>query len=54
MIDLQHHTPALADVISNANPRTTFMELLGWDKLSLFRKERLSTWLKRDSGSSQP
>src|SRR3990172_11957159 len=28
-------------VVSNADPRTTFMELIGWDKLSLFRKERL-------------
>jgi phytoene dehydrogenase-like protein len=31
-------------VASNADPRTTFMELLGWDNLSPFRKERLSNW----------
>lgn len=31
-------------VVSNADPRTTFMELLGWDKLSLFRKERMANW----------
>src|SRR3990170_194682 len=31
-------------IASNADPRTTFMELLGWDKLSLFRKERLANW----------
>ncbi len=31
-------------VASNADPRTTFMELLGWDKLSVFRKERLANW----------
>src|SRR3990172_8596112 len=31
-------------IVSNADPRTTFMELLGWDKLSLFRKERLANW----------
>jgi len=31
-------------VASNADPRTTFMELLGWNRLSLFRKERLGNW----------
>ncbi|KKK51323.1 hypothetical protein LCGC14_3116090, partial [marine sediment metagenome] len=31
-------------IASNADPRTTFMELLGWDRLSLFRKERLANW----------
>ncbi|HEU4760171.1 MAG TPA: hypothetical protein VFT91_09360, partial [Dehalococcoidia bacterium] len=31
-------------VASNADPKTTFMEMIGWDKLSLFRKERLANW----------
>ena len=31
-------------VASNADPRTTFMELMGWDRLSAFRKERLANW----------
>lgn len=31
-------------VASNADPRTTFIELLGWDKLALFRKERMANW----------
>src|SRR3990172_9608291 len=31
-------------IVSNADPRTTFMELVGWDRLSLFRKERLANW----------
>ena len=31
-------------VASNADPRTTFMELIGWDRLSLFRKERIANW----------
>ncbi len=31
-------------VASNADPRTTFVDLIGWDKLSEFRKERMSNW----------
>jgi phytoene dehydrogenase-like protein len=31
-------------VASNADPRTTFVDLIGWDKLSEFRKERMSSW----------
>jgi phytoene dehydrogenase-like protein len=31
-------------VASNADPRTTFVELVGWDKLGEFRKERLANW----------
>jgi phytoene dehydrogenase-like protein len=31
-------------VASNADPRTTFIELIGWDKLSEFRRERLANW----------
>jgi phytoene dehydrogenase-like protein len=31
-------------VASNADPRTTFVELLGKEKLSAFRKERLANW----------
>jgi len=31
-------------VASNANPRTTFVDLLGWERLSLFRKERMANW----------
>ncbi len=31
-------------VASNADPKTTFMDLLGWDHLSLFRKERMANW----------
>jgi phytoene dehydrogenase-like protein len=31
-------------VASNADPRTTFVDLLGWDNLSGFRKERLANW----------
>ena len=31
-------------VASNADPKTTFVELLGWDRLSLFRKERMANW----------
>ncbi len=31
-------------VASNADPRTTFVELVGWDKLGEFRRERLANW----------
>jgi phytoene dehydrogenase-like protein len=31
-------------VASNADPRTNFLELLGWNRLSLFRKERITNW----------
>jgi phytoene dehydrogenase-like protein len=31
-------------VASNADPKTTFVDLIGWDKLSEFRKERMSNW----------
>jgi phytoene dehydrogenase-like protein len=31
-------------VASNADPRTTFVELVGWDNLGEFRKERLANW----------
>ncbi|MBI1884718.1 MAG: NAD(P)/FAD-dependent oxidoreductase [Chloroflexi bacterium] len=31
-------------IASNADPRTTFIEMLGWDTLSLFRRERLVNW----------
>ena len=31
-------------VASNADPRTTFVDLIGWDKLSEFRQERLANW----------
>jgi phytoene dehydrogenase-like protein len=31
-------------VVSNADPRTTFMELIGWNNLELFRKERMANW----------
>lgn len=31
-------------VASNADPRTTFNELLGWDRLAPFRKERMANW----------
>jgi phytoene dehydrogenase-like protein len=31
-------------VASNADPRTTFADLIGWEKLSEFRKERMSSW----------
>ncbi|HYB90412.1 MAG TPA: NAD(P)/FAD-dependent oxidoreductase [Candidatus Binataceae bacterium] len=31
-------------VASNADPRTTFIDLIGMDKLSDFRKERMSNW----------
>jgi phytoene dehydrogenase-like protein len=31
-------------IASNADPRTTFMQLLGWDRLSAFRRERLANW----------
>jgi len=31
-------------IASNADPRTTFVNLIGWDKLSDFRKERMSNW----------
>ncbi len=31
-------------IASNADPKTTFLELLGWNKLSLFRKERMANW----------
>jgi phytoene dehydrogenase-like protein len=31
-------------VASNADPRTTFVDLIGWDKLGEFRKERLTNW----------
>ncbi len=31
-------------VASNADPKTTFVDLIGWDKLSDFRKERMVNW----------
>ena len=31
-------------VASNADPKTTFVDLIGWDKLSDFRKERMASW----------
>jgi phytoene dehydrogenase-like protein len=31
-------------VASNADPRTTFVDLLGWNRLSLFRRERMANW----------
>lgn len=31
-------------VASNADPRTTFIDLIGWDRLSDFRKERMAAW----------
>jgi phytoene dehydrogenase-like protein len=31
-------------VASNADPRTTFIDLIGMEKLSEFRKERMSNW----------
>ena len=31
-------------VASNADPRTTFLELIGWDRLSDFRRERMANW----------
>ncbi len=31
-------------VASNTDPRTTFMQLIGWNRLSLFRKERMANW----------
>ncbi len=31
-------------VASNADPKTTFVDLIGWEKLTEFRKERMASW----------
>jgi phytoene dehydrogenase-like protein len=31
-------------VASNADPRMTFINLIGWDRLSEFRRERMASW----------
>ncbi len=31
-------------VASNADPRTTFLQLIGWDNLNPFRRERMANW----------